>query len=225
MTRFSTRRLAVFGLLAVLALTFGGCSNPFDPNKGKPTPIEPADYHDRLTPEDVLHNLRTAYIWTNPVEYLDCLSEDFIFYPDEADVQDPNAGIPPEWYKSQETEMHQNMFADDSNVESISLTLTITNIAYDDGANPDDPRDDTCVCIVDVDLRVNLLVGDLTYLATAPSEFDMRVDIDQSSGEDDPIWWEINYWYDLGDQGRGRTAQDPNVEVVSLSQLKNMFKQ
>ena len=224
MTRFSTRRLAVFALLAVFAVTFGGCSNPFDPDKGRPIPIEPADYHDRLTPEDVLHNLRIAYIWMNVGEYLDCLSEDFEFHPSEEDVQDPTQDIPPVWYKSQETQMHQNMFAEGSDVESISLTLTVTSFVHDDGADPDDPRDDTWVYIVGVDLRVNLY-DDTTYLATASSQFDMRVDIDQSSGEDDPIWWEINYWYDLGDRGRGRTTQDPNVERVSLSQLKSMFMQ
>ena len=224
MMRFPIRRLAVSVLLAVLALTLGGCWNPFAPEPGDPVEIEPADYHDRLTPEDVLHNLETAYIWMNPSEYLDCLSEDFEFYPNEDDVNDPELNIDPIWWKPDEQEMHQNMFAHDSNVESITLTLTTTSIVYDYGV-PEDDVDDTCICIVDVDLRVNLY-GDLTYLATAPSEFRMRIDIDQPNPEPDPddvLWWEIYYWFDLAERGGSR--EDPNVERVSLSELKSLFMQ
>jgi len=224
MVRFPIRRLAVSMLLAVLVLTLGGCWNPFAPDEGDPVEIDPADYHDRLTPEDVLHNLRTAYIWKNAGEYLDCLSEDFIFYPSDEDVQDPDLEIPPEWYKSNEENMHENMFANGSDVESISLTLTSGDPLYDYG-DPSDPLDDTCICIVDVDLRVNLY-GDLTYLATAPSEFRMRIDTDQPNPVPDPddvLWWEINFWFDLEVRGEGRG--DPDVERVSLSELKSFFMQ
>ena len=55
MTRFPIRRLAVSMLLAVLALTLSGCWNPFAPDPVPPVPIDPAEYRDRITPEDVLH--------------------------------------------------------------------------------------------------------------------------------------------------------------------------
>jgi hypothetical protein len=224
MTSSSTRRLAVFVLLAVLAFTLNGCWNPFAPDPVPPKPVEPADYHVRLTPEDVLHNLKTAYVWRNAGEYLDCLSEDFEFYPNEADVQDPTLDIPPIWYKPDEQNMHDNMFSDGSNVESITLTLTISSLVYDYGI-PEDPLDDTCVCQVEVDLRVNLIVG-VTYLATAPSQFDMRRDVDQW-GPEDELLWEIYAWYDLGNPGPGRggAARDPEVDLVSLSELKSLFMQ
>ncbi|MCK4679812.1 hypothetical protein KAT82_01695 [bacterium] len=229
MMRFPIRRLAVCMLLAVFALTLGGCWNPFAPEPGDPVEIPDADYHDRLTPEDVLHNLQTAYIWMNSVEYLDCLSEDFEFYPHEDDVNDPELDIDPVWWKPNEREMHENMFSDDpaiSDVANITLTLTICSLEYDYGV-PDDPLDDTCICIVDVDLRLNLVTGD-GFLATAPSEFRMRIDIDQPNPEPDPedvLWWEINCWFDLGDRGGGRgdAQHDPNVERVSLSELKSLF--
>ncbi len=224
MMRFPIRRLAVSVLLAVFALTLGGCWNPFNPDDGDPVEIPPPDFRDRLTPEDVLHNLKTAYIWMNPGEYLDCLSEDFEFYPNEDDVNDPELDIPAIWWKPQEQEMHQNMFAHDSDVESITLTLTITSIVHDEGV-PGDPLDDTWICTVDVDLRVNLY-GDLTYLATAPSEFQMRIDTDQW-GPNDELLCEINYWYDLGETSRsgGDARHDPNVERVSLSELKSFYMQ
>ena len=229
MMRFPIRRLAVSVLLAVLALTLGGCWNPFAPDPGDPVEIDPADYHDRLTPEDVLHNLRTAYIWKNAGEYLDCLSEDFEFYPNEDDVNNPDLNIDPIWWKIDEQLMHENMFSDDpliSDVDNITLTLTISSLEYDYGIL-EDLLDDTCICIVDVDLRVNLTTGD-GFLATAPSEFRMRIDIDQPNAVPDPddvLWWEINYWFDLGERagGRGDAQHDPNVERVSLSEFKSLF--
>ncbi len=221
MTSLSTRRLAVLALLAVLAFTLSGCWNPFAPDKGDPKPVEPASYRVRETPENVLHNLQTAYVWRNAAEYLDCLSEDFEFYPDEDDVQNPDLEIPPVWYKPDESNMHNNMFASGSDVESITLTLTISSLVYDYGI-PEDPTDDTCVCQVGVDLRVNLIVG-VTYLATAPSEFDMRVDIDQV-GPDGERLWEIYSWFDLGDPNRGRSAHDPEVDLVSFGEFKSLFR-
>ncbi len=220
MMRFPIKRLAVSVLLAVLALTLGGCWNPFAPPDGEPVPIPPPDYHDRLTPEDVLHNLETAYIWMDSVEYLDCLSEDFEFYPNEEDVNDPHDPVDPIWWKPDEKLVHENMFAHDSDVGSINLTLTIATIVYDEGI-PEDPLDDTWICTVDVDLRVNLVTG-ITYLATAPSEFHMRIDEDQW-GPNDELLCEINYWYDLLVRGEG--CGDPDVERVSLSELKSLYMQ
>jgi len=222
MMRFPIRRLAVSVLLAVFALTLGGCWNPFAPDPGDPQDPPNADYRDRLTPEDVIHNLKTAYIYMNAAEYLDCLSEDFIFYPNEDDVQNPELEIPDEWYKSDEQLMHQSMFAEDSDVESISLTLTNVSIDYVEGL-PGDPSDDIYIYVEDVDLRVNLY-GGLTYLATADSEYHFRVDVDQQ-GEEGEIWWEVYLWYDLDTRGGSGVRDDPNIEHVSLSELKSMFLQ
>lgn len=220
---FSTRRLAVLMLLAALALTLSGCWNPFAPDEGDPVPIPPADYHERLTPGDVIHNLKTAYVYKNADEYLDCLSEDFIFFPSPADLQDPNNTMPDEWYKPDEQAMHISMFTGDDAVESITLTLTDITIEHDEG-EPGNPLDDIYIYVEAVDLMVNLY-GDQSYLATAPSEYWFRVDTDQS-GEDGEIWWEIYMWFDREDarsSGDG-ARQDPNVERVSLGQLKHLFK-
>lgn len=231
MTVFSTRRLAVFVLLALFAFTLSGCWNPFAPGEGDKVPIVPADYHDRLTPDDVLHNLQTAYNWKDVGEYLDCMSEDFIFYPSEDDLENPDPENPMEdhWYKNDEKEMHENMFTGPDAVESIDLTLTEITSVYDEG-DPDDIWDDTWILVEDVDLMVNLY-GDLSYLATAPSEYHLRRDIDQPTTDEDDedygTWWEIYMWFDLSDRSASRgddAQQDPNVERVSLSELKNMFR-
>ena len=210
--------------MAVLAFTLSGYKNRYGHSGFVLVPIPPAEYRDRLTPEDVLHNINTAYIYRNVDEYLDCLSEDFIFYPDERDVQNPELEIPPEWYKVDEGSMHQNMFAENSNVESIDLTLTVSSLVYDDGIQ-EDPLDDTAVCVVDVDLRVRV-IGDLTYLATAQSQYNMRIDVDQPNEPPDPdgtLWWEIYLWYDLGDPGRDGREDGPGVQRVSLGEFKSLY--
>ena len=232
MLRFPMKRLAVSILLAVLVLTVSGCWNPFAPDPVPPVPIPPPEFRDRLTPEDVLHNIETAYNYKDSVEYLDCLSEDFEFYPNEDDVNDPNADIPPVWWKTDEQGMHEKMFSDDpdiSDVDNITLTLTVTSIDYFPGVDPGDTLGYTCECIVEVDLRVNLTNGN-GFIATAPSQFDMRIDIDQPNAVPDPdgvLWWEINYWYDLGDRGRSRadTWRDDGIEHISVGMLKNLFRQ
>ncbi|MCK4410190.1 MAG: hypothetical protein KAW67_08895, partial [Candidatus Eisenbacteria sp.] len=103
----------------------------------------------------------------------------FIFFPSEDDLQnpDPDNPMPDQWYKLDERTMHENMFTGPDAVESIALTLTDIMTEYDEG-DPHDPWDDTCVLIEGVDLMVNLY-GDLSYLATAPSEFHLRVDQDE----------------------------------------------
>lgn len=200
---------------SLAALLLGGCSTA---GPGPEPPTGP-DFRDRTSPENVLYNIELGYEEMNAGGYLDCLSEDFEFYPDEADVQDPNLEIPPVWYKTDERDMHENMFDEGSDVESITLTLTTTSIVYDYGV-PEDGLDDTCVCRVDVDLRVNLQVG-VTYLATAPSEFDMRVDTDQQ-GAGGERFWEIHMWYDLGSGGRG--GDSASGERTSWGIVKSLYK-
>ncbi|MCK5596347.1 MAG: hypothetical protein KAJ04_02770, partial [Candidatus Eisenbacteria sp.] len=172
----------------------------------------------RTSPADVIQQLRDSYIAMGVVDYLDCLSEDFVFYPCEDDVQNPDLEIPPEWYKPDEQMMHENMFAEDSDVESISLTLTNVSIEYVEGL-PGDPSDDVYIYVEDVDLRVNLY-GGLTYLATAPSEFHLRVDADEE-GPYGETMWDIYEWYD--NPLRGGEAVAGRTQSASWGGIKAMY--
>jgi len=72
-----------------------------------------------------------------------------------------------------------------------------------------------------VDLRIDLIGGN-GFLATSPSEFRMRIDIDQPNLVPDPndvLWWEICHWYDLGSPGRGDAS-----EQSSWGGIKAMFR-
>jgi hypothetical protein len=208
--------IALLCAVSCAAILVGGCSTA---GPGPDIPAGP-EFRDRTSPENVVYNMELAYEEMDLEEYLDCLSEDFEFFPTEDDVNDPNQGIPPVWWKTDEAALHENMFAGDSDVESISLTLTIASIEYDQGI-PDDPLDNTCVCVVDVDLRIDLIGGN-GFLATSPSEFRMRIDIDQPNPVPDPndvLWWEICHWYDLGSPGRGDAS-----EQSSWGGIKAMFR-
>ncbi len=210
--------IALLCAVSCAAVLVGGCSTP---SSGPEIPAGP-EFRDRTSPENVLYNLELGYEEMNLEEYLDCLSEDFEFFPCQEDVNNPELDIPTVWWKVDEAAMHENMFADSSDVESITLTLTVASIDYDDGI-PDDPLDNTCVCVVDVELRVNLY-GGLTFLATAPSEFRMRIDIDQPNPVPDPedvLWWETYHWFDLGGSKRGAGAG--RTEESSWGGIKYSF--
>jgi len=200
-------------VLALAALILGGCSTGTGPD-----PIPGPEYLDRTSVENVLHNIRLAYVERDVEEYLDCLSEDFIFYPDERDVQDPELEIPPEWYKTDERGMHENMFSEDSNVERITLTLTVVSMEYEEGI-PADETDDIYICLLDVDLRVSVY-GNLTYLVTGQSEYLLRIDQDQA-GPGGAYLWEIYMWFDVGDPGRGVSTA---VEDATWGGVKAMYR-
>lgn len=216
-----TRRLAVLALAAVFAFGLGGCWNPFAPDEGDPSDRPPEEYRLPTTPANVIHNMELAYKEMNVDTYLDCLSEDFIFYPNEEDV---GGEIPEYWFKDEERRVHENMFSDsppqpDLAVESISLTLTET---VRDSIAGSQPGQLDYIFIEGVDLRVNLYTG-LTYLATAPSEYRLR--IADEVGPNGETLWEIYEWYDREIEDKRAAGQDPGLETVSLTELKSRYLQ
>jgi hypothetical protein len=220
MTISLLKRLAAFLLLATLSCLVAGCWNPFAPPKGDQTNQTSEDYRERTSPRNVLHNIRVAYEYENADRYLDCLSEDYIFYSAEEDVNDPEDPIDPYWYKSDERDMHEHMFADDSNVDRIQLTLTTSDTTYLEG-NPETPSDDIWIFTENVDLWL-YQTGGLQLNATTPSEFRFRIDVDQV-GPNGETLYEIYEWYDLGAPTARAASGDPGTERMSLSRLKSMF--
>jgi hypothetical protein len=174
----------------------------------------------RTSPAEVIDQLEAAYVAVDSLSYLDCLSEDFQFFPCEEDVQNPELDIPPVWYKPDERTMHGNMFDEGSCVESISLILTTTEVVHDTGADPEDPLDDTYVHTEDVYFLMNLLNGD-AFIVTAPSGFHLRVDPDEE-GPYGETMWEIYEWYDLASEGRGDVSG--HREWTTWGGVKAMFR-
>ena len=172
----------------------------------------------RTSPAEVIDQLQAAYVAMDTLNYLDCLSGDFIFFPSEVDLQDPNNTMPDEWYKPDERSMHENMFADDVYVASIQLILTNTYIYWDEH-DPGDPLDDIYSHTEDVALWVYLL-GQQTFFADGPQQYLLRVDPDEE-GPYGGIMWEIYEWDDL-DSERGGEGADGR-ENITWGSIKALF--
>jgi hypothetical protein len=222
MTQVSIRRLAVLALAALFVSSLAGCWNPFAPDSGKPKPRPVADYRLRTSPENVIHNMQLAYIYMDAGQYLDCLSEDFIFYPSEEDV---GGDVPELWYKDTERNVHESMFSDsppghpELAVESIQLTLTLANSDTIQGSEPGELN---WIFEENVILYVNLYSG-VTYYANAPSEYWFRKDQDQVGPNGEELW-EVYEWHDLlPPPSRPVVSSNPGVEPVTFTELKEKY--
>ena len=215
MGRTTHRLAAAAALAALLATTLGlsGCSN-----RGCTCPDEVEDlYKLRTSPENVLYNLKTAYVDMNLDECIDCLAEEFEFHLNPDDIgMDP--GLPVSWGKQDEEDIHENMFAEDSDVDQILLTLTNVHRTVIPGPEPGDPP--TWEYKESIDLRVAVTTGDITYLATADQEFTLRIDPLEVGPEGETLW-EIVEWHDIDSYG----PKDPNRsgEDSSWSGIKALW--
>ena len=218
------RRGAVCALLGLFGLALGGCWNPFAPPGGGGGHDTDVQYKVRSSRENVLYNIQTAYVYMNADEYLDCLAEDFIFILNPADVNDPEHNLPPSWDKAEEENIHRNMFGDESDVESISLTLTNVTISHDPGEDPYDPSDDRWEYQEQTDLRVNVPEeGDIkTYLATADQLFIFQID-PYETGPDGETLYEIVEWQDRPEQKRPAEPAG-GEEAITFGRLKAMYR-
>ncbi len=222
MNRAFLRGLAVSAVSVLLMSALTGCWNPFAPDPGgNGPPVQPAEYRIRENPQDVIHNLKTAYVHMDADEYLDCLAEDFVFFLNPEDLlADPT--LPEYWGKAGEEEIHVNMFGEgDPHVERIELVFTHEDDVWDDG-DPGDPLDDLWTYREDIDLRV-YLPEDLILWAEARAEFLFRVDPDEV-GPGGEILWEIWNQWDLSVTEK-RGGSGSSEDRTSLTQLKAMFRE
>ncbi len=199
---------------AFLCVLVAGCSTSTQPT----TPddeLEDAYYILRTTPDSVLANLVTAYQHDGIVEYLDCLAEDFIFYPSDGALAG-NEWMPESWGKDEERLIHFRMFLPAGNIIDIDLDLIqIGDPVEIPGATYEDP------VMYEYTFGVDLLVmqpHDIGYIATAPSLFVLRPDPDEVGPAGEELW-EIFLWYDLDEDG---TCGRP-VEPVSWGEIKAMY--
>ncbi len=226
MTRTFGRASALLIVFGIVLASLGGCWNPFAPSGGgNGHEHPPATYRDRTSSENVLHNLTTAYEYMNATEYLDCLAEEFLFHPSEADQGNPDNPLPETWGKMTEQDIHENMFGEGSDVDRITLTLTEMSSAFSAGASPDSTYDDTWEFQEGVDLRVFIPIpGDeLILLATADQLFVFQVDPHEVGAQGQDLW-EVIDWWDLQEDQPGRALRPgPGVEAVSFGRLKSMY--
>ncbi len=207
-------RLAATALAAGILTTclLAGCSSWAGPEF---PPSSDIHYFARTSPDSVVANLRLAYENRSLTHYLDCLAEDFTFYPSEGTLAE-NDWIPESWGKTEEHQIHSGMFASYGFVHDIVLGLLLEGEPVEiPGPNAGDPS--TYEYTFAVDLRVNCQ-DSLQYVATAPSLFVLQIDPDEVSATEEPLW-EIVLWFDIDENGScGRP-----VMPTSWGELKAIF--
>ncbi|MFH1502258.1 MAG: hypothetical protein ABIG03_04350 [Candidatus Eisenbacteria bacterium] len=223
MSKTIVRCAAACLTVAVLAFAGSGCWNPFAPDPGDGNPDVDVTYKERTSPDNVVYNLYTAYKDMNAQKYLECLAEEFEFHLNPDDYEDPENELPEYWGKQDERDIHEAMFAEDSNVERITLTLTNSTKVFSQGENPSDPMDDTWTYRELTDLRVTV-PNDLTYLANADQEFVFRIDPNETGPEGETLW-EIIFWYDLQESPYRKPIVEDTGDRVSFGHLKAMYRQ
>ena len=208
------------GLLAAAALTtavlaaslLAGCTNSAGPEF---PPDQAVHYFARTSPDSVVANLRLAYENQHLTPYLDCLAEDFTFYPSDRTLAE-NQWIPESWGKIEEHHIHDRMFEYHGFVHDIILELLQEGEPVEiPGPTPADPV--TYEYTFGVDLRVDCQ-DSLQYVATAPSIFVLQVDPYEVSATNEPLW-EIVLWYDIDEES---SCVRP-VMPTSWGELKAMF--
>jgi hypothetical protein len=224
MKKASLRGLAILALSLLLSFTMAGCWNPFAPEGGgDDPPPDDVSYRLRTTPQNVIHNLNTSYIYMNADEYLACLAEDFIFFLNPDDLTEfPD--LPEYWDKNEERGIHRKMFGDEPPddpslvVERITFTFTHSDDVYIPG-DVGDPLDDMWTYIEEIDLKV-YLPPDLILHADADAEFLFRIDPDEEGPDGEPLWEIWKQW----DKTEARAPHGPETGI-SLSRLKAMYRE
>jgi len=191
------RRLVL--LLAAATLLFGCNSSTTGPDEAE----DP--YTLRDSPENTIARLGETYEAMDCDAYLDCLADSFQFHLSQIDV-DNDSTLPEYWGRETERTIHRRMFGDetvlpDYEVLHIAMSLVPGSVNYDEGADPQNPQDDTWTSMVDVDLWVTY-PNDLVRRANPTCRFILAVDPDETGpdGEalyeivelDDALWeWEV----------------------------------
>jgi len=219
MVRRNARALALVALIGLVAGALGGCWNPFAPDDGGGGGGDPIEWKPRTSPANVLHNLQTAYKNKMVDEYLDCMAEDFVFLLNPKDVENDPTLEPGYWGKAEERLIHQQMFGDEGE-HADRIELRLTQVGDPLPVNPGDGTGTHYQYKEAVDLKVYM--GVWTYLATAPSMYQFRIDQDQV-GPDGEQLWEIWRWQDL-DETRGSISSDETTRTITVGQLKAMFR-
>ena len=203
------RLLAATIALFLPMFLFCGCSSPTD--GGDDEDIAPA----RTSPAGTIARLVWAYDHMDAETYLDCLSEDFIFFLNPEDVEEDPGLEPGYWNKAEERTIHEAMFGDPGERAADIVQLTLTQVG-DPTPVEVSPGVFRWQYTESVDLRV--YVGELIYLATNPVRFEFREDEDQT-GPGGETLWEMSAWHDLG-EGGGRVPR----HEMSWGTIKAAFR-
>jgi len=198
--------------VALAALLLTGCSTSTGPEDVNTPDVH---YFARTSPDSVMANLRLAYENQHLQRYMDCLAEDFTFYPSPLTVAQ-HEWIPESWDRLDEHRIHQEMFGGSNFVRNIILDLLQSGEPVEiPGPDPEDPV--RYEYIFGVDLRVDCQ-DSIMYVASAPSMFLLQVDREEVGPHGEELW-EVAVWYDVDETG----FCDRPVLPTTWGELKALF--
>ncbi len=206
------------GILAALLLCLAaGCSSDDGPG---PVPHDDP-YEARTSPQNLIANLKTAYLLREVVPYDSLLATDFEFLFSEEDQM-----IGEKLTRTEEMTVHQNMFSSDA-VQSITLSFTNGELTQDTGEpDPANPGQFLWTLIMtNADLMLRVLWDGQT------TTYEMQDGIEQfwfrqvpwTDSHGNPIW-KIVKWRELTDLYPDGPARPMPVEGASWGQLKDLYR-
>lgn len=187
------RTFAIVALAAAGSALLSGC--PFSTDKGDPKPT-PSIYRLRTEPENLMYNLKMAYLQRETAEYESLLAQDFEFFFSEEDQQ-----IAEKLTRDEEIDIHRNMCTSDR-VQSITLAFPEADLQEDvnkpDPKYPDRNLWTMVITNVDLELRATDDQGhSTTYrLEDGVEQYWFRQESWEIDG--DPVWT-IVQWKELTD--------------------------
>ena len=115
--------IRLFGVMAAMGMSLWVGCNPFTTRQPEPPETEKrTPVRNPVSSIDVLYNLRATCENLSPTQYLETLSEDFVFVPDPEDSVNFSNAFPPGqvWDKARETVFAHN-FLNDRTTQSIQF--------------------------------------------------------------------------------------------------------
>ncbi len=131
------------GILIVLLLLVSGCRNPFSTREPEPPTGEQLPLVEPTSAENVLRNLEISCEYMSINDYMNTLSEDFLFLPDPSDRNRFPEVFSQPWDRQREFEFCRRLFnkemtslisfssSVDSNVTVIEETPSSAHYRYD----------------------------------------------------------------------------------------------
>ncbi len=115
------------GALIPVMLLLLACENPFATRSADPPSVRRGTWEEPIFYDHVLHNLESSYNEQIIGNFIDSISEDFLFIPDPVDdAQNPE--IFREWGFEQESDVTRSIFSSGTG-RFIDLTLVDTTMA------------------------------------------------------------------------------------------------
>jgi len=161
-----------YAISGIMLLT--SCSNTWNPFKPEEAPQVKQSSLSSDDPKSIINQLQTAYSERELNDYLNCLSEDFIFVLSQEDYA--YFHLNENWWgKYTEEQIHRNLFQQANDVE---LKLTFLSSRKNSDINYE----------LKYQYQLNVYISEIRYVADGYASYEVEKEDDQ---------WKIIKWTDM----------------------------